>query len=144
MTQEQGAHPPTIVKYPRWLIVDAVAPANGQIGANLQIPNDSDFEWWWIAAFRTNTLLKLLIQETGTARFLVYPQSGASGQAGFTGMFIDLFAGLVSNNGAFPITVPYVMPGSRIYAHTFTDTSGAPNTVELAYIGYALLQFASK
>lgn len=134
---------PTVVKYPRWLIVDAVVAANSQAGANLQIPNDADFEWWWIAAFRTNTALKLTIQETGTQRYMVYPQQGTPGQAGFTGMFIDLFAGLVANNGAFPITVPYVMPGSRIYAHTFTDTSGAQNTVELAYIGYALLQIAS-
>jgi len=140
MTQQ--AAQPTIVKYPRWLIVDAVVPLNASAGANLQIPNDADFESWWIAAFRTDARLKVLIQETGTQRSLIYPNTGVPGSAGFTGMFIDLLAGLVSNNGAFPITVPYVMPGSRIYAHTFTDTSGAQNTVELAYIGYALLQIA--
>ena len=141
-SSSSSAAQPTVVKYPRWLIVDAVVGASAQAGANLQIPNDADFEWWWIAAFRTSGLLKLTIQETGTQRFMVYPQQGIAGQAGFAGMFIDLFAGLVSNNGAFPVTVPYVMPGSRVYAHTFTDSSGAQNTVELAYIGYALLQIA--
>lgn len=143
---QQAAAAPTIVKYPRWLIVDQVVTANSQAGSNLQIPNDADFEWWWIAAFRTSNLLKVLIQETGTGRYLVYPQTGAAGAgaggATFNGMYIDLLAGLVSNNGAFPITVPYVMPGSRVYAHTFTDSSGANNTVELSYIGYALLQIA--
>lgn len=140
-TQQQQQAPPTIVKYPRWLIVDAVVPANGNAGANLQVPNDADFEWWWIAAFRTNTALKLTIQDTGSQRFLIYPNQGVPNQPGFNGMFIDLFAGLVSNNGAFPITVPFVMPGQRNYQHTFVDSSGAQNTVELAYIGYALLQF---
>jgi len=36
-----------------------------------------------------------------------------------------------------------VMPATRTYQHTFTDLSGAANTVELAYSGYALLQVAS-
>jgi len=49
----------------------------------------------------------------------------------------------VANNGAFPIAVPYVMPASRSYQHAFTDSSGAQNTVQLAYHGFALLQVAS-
>jgi len=138
--QNQGT---TIVKYPRWLVVDAVCGANAQAGANLQIPNDADFEWWWISCFRTSGLMKILITESGTQRYLVYPQQGVAGQANFNGMYIDQLAGLVANNGAFPIAVPFVMPGSRTYIHTFTDSSDAQNTVELAYIGYALLQIAA-
>lgn len=146
--QAQHQAAPTVVKYPRWLIVDGVVnpgnlAAGQQLGANLLIPNDADFEWWWVAAFRTSNLLKLLLTESATQRYLIYPQQGTAGQAGFNGMYIDMFAGLVSNNGAFPIAVPFVMPGSRSYLHTFTDLSGAANTVELAYIGYALLQIAA-
>jgi hypothetical protein len=149
-----AANQPQIVKYPRTLVVDAVVNPTGAGAPNnnggqqvLTIPQDADFEWWWLAAFRTNTAMKVQIQEAATTRYLVYSQSGnpqGSGNTAFLGMFIDLLAGLVSNNGAFPQTVPYVMPASRNYIHTFTDLSGASNTVELAYIGYALLQFGSQ
>jgi hypothetical protein len=139
----QASAPPTIVKYPRWLIVDATVGANTSSGQNLQIPNDADFEWWWMAAFRTSGSLKVLISEAGTQRSFIYPQQGVVNQANFNGMYIDMLAGLVANNGAFPIAVPFVLPGSRLYVHTFTDSSGASNTVELAYIGYALLQIAA-
>lgn len=135
---------PQIVKYPRTLVVDAVVALNSVSNQILTIPQDADFEWWWLAASRTNAAMKVQVQESGTTRYLVYSQSGnpqGSGNTAFQGIFIDLLAGLVSNNGAFPQTVPYVMPASRNYIHTFTDSSGAQNTVELSYIGYALLQF---
>lgn len=149
-----ASNQPQIVKYPRTLVVDAVVNPTGAGAPNsnggqqvLTIPQDSDFEWWWLAAFRTSGQLKAQIQEAATTRYLVYSQSGnpqGSGNTAFLGIFIDLLAGLVSNNGAFPQTVPYLMPASRQYIHTFTDLSGASNTVELAYIGYALLQFSSQ
>lgn len=143
MTQQSNPNT-TIVKYPRWLVVDAVVQSATSQGQTLTVPTDSDFEWWWLAAFRTSALMKVLIQETGTTRYFVYPQQGQPNQAGFSGIFIDLLAGLVANNGEFPVVVPYVMPASRSYAHQFTDTgSGAPNTVELAYMGYALLEIDS-
>ena len=146
MTQQ--AAQPTIVKYPRALVVDAVVnptalAAPVQNGALLTIPQDSDFEWWWIALFRTSAQMKINIQEAATTRYFFYNQSGQSGAAGFQGIFVDLWAGLVSNNGAFPQAIPYVMPAARQYPHTFTDLSGAANTVELAYHGYALLQLGS-
>lgn len=138
---------PTIVKYPRTLVVDAVVAANASQPAVLSIPSDADFEWWWLTAFRTNTALKVQIQESATTRYLIYSQSGnptsGSGGSSFNGILIDLLAGLVSNNGAFPQTVPYVMPANRLYNFTFTDSSGAQNTVELGFIGYGLLQFES-
>lgn len=153
---KSGANP-TIVKYPRTLVVDAVvnptAAGDGTNGSTaggqqvLTIPQDADFEWWWLACFRTSNLLKVQIQEAATTRFFIYGQSGnpqSSGSNAFAGIYIDLLAGLVSNNGAFPQTVPYVMPASRTYPHTFTDYSSAANTVELVYHGYALLQFQSE
>jgi hypothetical protein len=147
----QAAAQPTIVKYPRTLVVDAVVNPNAAGAPNnlggqqvLTVPQDADFEWWWLAAFRTSFNLKVQVQESATTRYMVYSQSGnpqGQGNSAFLGIYIDLFAGLVSNNGAFPQTVPYVMPAGRNYVHSFTDLSGAANTVELAYIGYAMLQF---
>lgn len=129
-----------IVKTPRVLIVDAVVTASAALfPGQLSIPNDADFEWWWLAILRTSNLLKVLIQETATQRPLIF--SGSPLQPGaFLGVFVDNLAGLVSNNGQFPIAVPYVMPASRTYAHQFSDLSGAQNTVQVAYHGFALLE----
>jgi hypothetical protein len=111
--------------------------------AQLQIPQDADFEWWWLSIFRTSALLKVLITEAATQRAMIYSGSQLSQPGQFLGVLVDNLAGLVANNGAFAIGVPYVMPASRSYTHQFTDTSGAPNTVEVVYHGFALLQVAS-
>jgi hypothetical protein len=128
-----------IVKVPRAIILDVVVTASAVLQPqNFSIPNDADFEWWWLALQRTSGLLKVLIGEAATNRELI--MSGAPLQPGtFAGIFVDLLAGLVSNNGAFPQAVPYVMPASRSYPHQFTDSSAATNTVQLAYHGYALI-----
>jgi hypothetical protein len=140
-----SAHPAqvaaSIVKYPRVLIVDGVVNPTGlaagvTLGVPLTVPGDADFEWWWIAAFRTSNQLKVAIAESGSGRSFMY---GTTQNPSQQGLFIDLLAGLVSNNAAFPIAVPYVMPASRTYQHNFTDLSGAANTVELTYHGFALL-----
>jgi len=34
--------------------------------------------------------------------------------------------------------VPYILPANRSYTLLFTDTSGAPNTVELVFSGFKL------
>jgi len=132
-----------IVKIPRVLIVDVVVPLNGSLvpGA-LSVPNDADFEWWWLAIFRTDPRLKVLITESATQRPFIYSGSPQT-QGGFAGVFVDNLAGLVASNGEFPLAVPYVMPASRSYQHQFTDSSGAQNTVQVAYHGFALLQVAN-
>lgn len=147
MTQDQHGSAASLVKIPRWLVIDAVvnpasAAAPNTVGGNItqNIPSDADFEWWWILCSRTSGLLKVQVQEFAAGnRSFVYDQSG---QAAAQGMFVDLLAGLATNNGAMPETVPYVMPANRKYAWNFTDLSGAANTVEVALSGYALLQIA--
>lgn len=129
-----------ILKVPRIHVMDATVPNGGQAGPSMTIQADADFEWWWLSIFRTNALLKALIAEAGSGnRQFIYsgnPQANA-----FQGILVDNLAGLVANNGAFPIAVPYVMPAGRIYTHQFFDqTSGAPNVVQLAYHGFALLK----
>ena len=132
-----------IVKIPRVILVDAVVPLNSQLPSVLTIPQDADFEWWFLAAFRTDSRMKLLITEAATTRQMIFSGSQQSSSTVFNGVFIDNLAGLIASNGAFPIAVPYVMPASRSYQHAFTDSSGAQNTVQLAYHGFALLQVAS-
>ena len=132
-----------IVKIPRVLVVDAVVPLNTQLPSILTIPQDADFEWWFLAAFRTDSRMKVLITEAATQRAMIYSGSQQSSSSVFNGVFIDNLAGLVASNGAFPVAVPYVMPASRSYQHAFTDSSGAQNTVQLVYHGFALLQVAS-
>jgi hypothetical protein len=129
-----------IVKIPRVLVVDAVVPLNTQLPSILTIPQDADFEWWFLAAFRTNAAMKVLITEAATQRAMIFAGSQQSSSTVFNGVFIDNLAGLVAGNGAFPIAVPYVMPASRSYQHAFTDSSGVQNTVQLVYHGFALLQ----
>jgi hypothetical protein len=126
-----------ILKIPRVHVVDSVVPLSGQTTPLLTIQADADFEWWWLSISRTNALLKMLFGEGGTSRKFIFPavppQTGV-----FTGILVDNMAGLVANNGAFPIAVPYVMPGGRQYDFQFTDSSGAQNTVQLAFHGFAL------
>jgi hypothetical protein len=136
----QAATAPQIVKIPRALVVDAVVTANAQLfPALLTIPQDADFEWWWLALSRTSALLKLLLTESGTSRQMIFPGSQLAAGTQFLGVNVDNLAGTVAGNGSFPIAVPYVMPASRQYTHQFSDTSGAPNTVEVVYHGFALL-----
>jgi hypothetical protein len=134
-----SATAPQIVKIPRLLVVDAVVTASAVLfPALLTIPADADFEWWWLAISRTSALLKLLLEESGTGRKMIFPGSQlTTGQ--FLGVNVDNLAGTVASNGSFPIAVPYVMPASRAYTHQFSDTSAAPNTVEVVYHGFALL-----
>jgi hypothetical protein len=135
-----GATAPQIVKIPRVLVVDAAVLANAQLSpALLTIPQDADFEWWWLAITRTSALLKLLLTESGTSRQMIFPGSQLAAGTQFLGVNVDNLAGTVAGNGAFPIAVPYVMPASRQYTHQFSDSSGAPNAVEVVYHGFALL-----
>lgn len=132
----------SVFKIPRIHIVDQIVTLNTTAQVGMTIQADADFEWWFLSIFRTNALLKALIAEAGVGnRQLVY--SGNPQAQNFTGILVDNLAGLVANNGALPIAVPYVMPAGRIYTHAFTDTSGANNTVQVAYHGYALMSTPS-
>ena len=117
-------------------ILDRAVPGNAVLDPNqLQILQDADFEWWWTAASRTDARLKVLLSEVATGRdFMGTSVTGTN----FTGINIDLFAGSVAGGGMFPLAVPYLMPASRVYSVKFTDTSGATNTVEVAFHGFKL------
>ena len=121
-------------------VLDRVVPASAVQDANqLQILSDADFEWWWIIASRTSNLLKVMMKEAATGRdFIGTTASATSGPATFNGVNIDNWAGTAAATAAFPLAVPYIMPATRVYTLLFTDTSGAPNTVELVFSGFKL------
>lgn len=121
-------------------VLDRTVPANAVQDPNqLQILSDADFEWWWILASRTSNLLKVMMKEQATGRdFIGTTASATSGQATFNGINIDNWAGTAAATAAFPLAVPYIMPATRVYSFLFTDTSGAPNAVELVLSGFKL------
>jgi hypothetical protein len=121
-------------------VLDRVVPASAVQDPNqFQILSDADFEWWWILASRTSNLLKVLMNEAATSRaFVGTTASAVAGTATFNGIQIDLWAGTALATAAFPLAVPYIMPANRSYTLLLTDTSGAPNTVELVFSGFKL------
>ena len=121
-------------------VLDRTVPANAVQDPNaLQILSDADFEWWWVLASRTSNLLKVLLKEAATGRDFIStsPQAQAGGVV-FNGINIDTWAGTASLNASFPLAVPYIMPATRVYTLLFTDTSGAPNVVEIVFSGFKL------
>lgn len=121
-------------------VLDRVVPASAVQDPNqLQILADADFEWWWVAASRTSNLLKVLMYEAATGRaFIGTTASAVSGAGAFNGINIDLLCGTAQGTAAFPLAVPFVMPATRTYSVLFTDTSAAPNTVEMVFSGFKL------
>lgn len=121
-------------------IVDASVVGNAvQQPQVFQVQTDADFEWWWITAFRTSNLLKVLLDEAGTGRqFIGTSGSLPAGAGTFNGILIDMWAGLMTSSAAFPIAIPFVLPAGRSYTFKFTDTSGAMNTLEIALRGFKL------
>src|SRR5437763_15417079 len=102
-----------LLKIPRALVADVVVGLNAvQTPLVLNNQADGDFEMWFVSIFRTDSRLKLLWEEGGSTRKFIY--SGAQLQTGqFNGLFVANLAGLVANNGEFPIPVPYVLPPNR-------------------------------
>jgi hypothetical protein len=121
-------------------VLDRVVPANAvQDPSQLQILSDADFEWWWVIGSRTSNLLKVLMKEQATGRdFIGTTASTIAGTAAFNGINIDNWCGTALATAAFPLAVPYILPANRTYSFLLTDTSGAPNTVEIVLSGFKL------
>jgi hypothetical protein len=121
-------------------VLDRVVPANAVQDPNqLQILSDADFECWWLGASRTSNLLKVLMKEQATGRdFIGTTASAVAGAVTFNGIQIDNWAGQTATTGLFPLAVPYIMPATRVYSLLFSDTSGAPNTIEIVFRGFKL------
>ena len=118
-------------------VLDRVVPASAVQDPNqLVIASDADFEWWWTMASRTSNLLRVLMIEQATARAFI--GTSAMSAAAFNGINIDLWCGTAQAAAAFPLAVPYVMPATRVYSFLFTDTSAAPNTVQIVLSGFKL------
>lgn len=121
-------------------VIDRTVPANQVQDPNqFQIGSDADFEWWWVLASRTSNLLKVMMKEAATGRdFIGTTASATTGANTFNGINIDNWAGTAQATAAWPLAVPYIMPATRVYTLLFTDTSGAPNAVEVVFSGFKL------
>jgi hypothetical protein len=121
-------------------VMNRVVPASAVQDPNqLAIGSDADFEWWWTIASRTSGLLSVLMKEQATGRdFIGTTASAVAGSANFNGVNIDNWAGTVAAGAAWPLAVPYIMPATRTYSLLFTDTSAAPNTVQVVFDGFKL------
>lgn len=118
-------------------VLDRIVPASAVQDPNqLSILSDADFEWWWTSVFRTSASLKLLMKEQATGRDFI--GTTASGAAAFNGILVDNWAGLSNAGAMFPLAVPYLMPATRTYSFLLTDTSAAPNTVQICLRGFKL------
>jgi hypothetical protein len=119
-------------------VLDRAVPGNATQDPNiLQILSDADFEWWWILASRTDSRLKVMMKEQATGRDFIQTSASQS-QGSFNGINIDNWCGTAQANASFPLAVPYILPATRVYTFLFTDTSGATNTVQLAFSGFKL------
>jgi len=119
-------------------VLDRAVPANAIQDPNqLQILSDAEFEWWWMLASRTDPRLKVMMKEAATGRDFIQTSAGQA-QGVFNGISIDNWCGTAQANAAFPLAVPYIMPATRVYTLLFSDTSGAINTVQLAFSGFKL------
>jgi len=122
-------------------VLDRTVPASAVQDPNqLQILSDADFEWWWIIGSATVAAsLKVMMKEAATGRdFIGTTASATSGPATFNGIFLSNWCGTASAGATFPLAVPYIMPATRVYTLLFTDSSAAPNVVELVFSGFKL------
>lgn len=108
-----------------------------QVPKNLQILSDADFECWWSMCKRTSGNLLLLMKEQATGRDFV-GTSASGDNTPFNGIEIDLWAGMTNAGAAFPWSVPYIMPATRVFTIALTDYSGAQNTVQIVFSGHKL------
>ncbi len=105
--------------------VGGVVGALGVLTPTLQIQQDADFEWVWTVATRTAAGLTVQVEDAATGRRLMSAPIN-----------IDNFAGTAQL--PFPLVEPYIVARTSNLNWTFTDTSGAPNTVQLVLRGYKL------
>jgi hypothetical protein len=122
-------------------VLDRTVGANAVQDPNaLQILSDADFEWWWWGGTATSaSQLKVMMKEQATGRDFIQtsPQAQAGG-AVFNGAFMNNLFGSAGANALMPLAVPYIMPATRVYSLFFTDSSGAPNVVEVVFSGFKL------
>jgi hypothetical protein len=103
-----------------------VVPLNGQIGQQLTIAGDYDFEMHYILAQSTSPLVTVQMFDA------------AAGGAGFQSAAVPL--PLFSGTAQLPLAmIPQTWKKRQQFTFTFVDTSGVNNTVNLVFFGYKLI-----
>src|SRR5713226_4864582 len=99
--------------------------ANQQgVNGNVQIDNDSDFEWRWIVANSTG-LFSVSLTDRFTARPLMPSAINGENIAGTAQL-------------PFVLPKPYLLRRTSSMQASFNDRSAAPNTIQFALVGYKL------
>ena len=99
--------------------------ANQQgVQGSVQIDNDSDFEWRWLVASSTG-LFSATLLDRFTSRPLM--PSAINGE--------NIFG---TAQLPFVLPKPYLLRRTSSILATFNDRSGAPNTIQIALVGYKL------
>ena len=108
---------------PFWYPINATLLANALgVASQIQIDNDSSFEWREIVATSTGPF-SLLFEDKYIKRPLMpTPINGEN------------FAGTIQNPAILP--VPRRLSRTSIINAVFNDRSGAPNTIQLCLVGY--------
>jgi hypothetical protein len=114
---------------------DYVVNPAAAVGAGLSVPVpltiDADFDFEWIELVSTQTgTFTAQVRDSGTGKDF---QSAAVNNANWSG------------TAQLPkvLPEPFVIPASRTLLFTLTDTSGAPNTIQIVLRGYKLQPVAA-
>lgn len=99
------------------------------VPATLQIDQDSDFEWIWIAGDRTGAY-RIQLRDGSTGRTLSNNKVND-----------DNFAGTAQL--PFPLVEPYLIARSTSMTANVDDLSNAGNTIQLVFKGYKLFPVAA-
>lgn len=106
-----------------YLLFNQPLTALQAISGSLQIDARADFEWVWGVATSTGTFTTILTDKSDRPL-----QSDAVNNANQWG----------TAQLPFTLPVPMVLPMKTSVKFTITDTSNAPNTVQIALVGYEL------
>lgn len=124
-----GAVTPQPIRVPFDYVIDQVLTASQTISSALQFDRDAPFEWIWLVATQTGNF---------NSRF----QDGATGR--------NLDSAAVNNANRFgtaqlpfPLVEPYIWAPGASLNWTLTDTSVAPNTIQIVLRGYKLYPLAT-
>ncbi len=113
------------LRVPFEYVVNAVVPLNGNLPVTLQIQQDADFEWVFRIGSRTDPRVTVDVSDGATGR--KYTSAPAN---------VDNYFGTAQL--PFPLVEPFIIARATSINFSFTDSSGAQNTVQLILSGYKL------
>jgi hypothetical protein len=124
--QAPAAPPPGVQDLIFWYPINPAALTALQAGviATVTVDNDADFEWRWIIANSTG-LFSVSLLDKFTSRPLMPSNINGENIAGTAQL-------------PFILPKPYLLRRTSTVQASFTDRSGAGNTIQFCLVGYKL------